>query len=85
MLKKLRASADVVILDTPPALLTVEMAELSRQVDSVLVVVCHGKVTRRSLTALGRQVETWRADVAGAVLTGADSEFGYGEYYGYGG
>jgi Mrp family chromosome partitioning ATPase len=85
LLKKLRDSADIVILDTPPALLTVEMAELSRLVDSVLVVVRQGKVTRRSLSQLGRQVETWRADVAGAVLTGAATELGYGEYYGYGG
>ena len=85
LLTELRGSADIVILDTPPALLTIEMAELSRLVDSVLVVVRQGKVTRRSLTSLGRQVETWRAEVAGAVLTGADSELGYGEYYGYGG
>ena len=84
LLKKLRVSADVVILDTPPALLTVEMAELSRQVDAVLVVVRQGKVTRRSLSALGRQVETWRADVAGAVFTGADAGTTYGEYYAYG-
>jgi polysaccharide biosynthesis transport protein len=85
LLKKLRASADVVILDTPPALLTVEMAELSRQVDSVLVVVRQGRVTRRSLSALGRQTETWRAEVAGAVLTGASADRGYGEYYAYSG
>jgi succinoglycan biosynthesis transport protein ExoP len=85
LLKKLRASADVVILDTPPALLTVEMAELSRLVDSVLVVVRRGKVTRRSLSALGRQAQSWPADVAGAVLTAADGEPSYSDYYAVGG
>jgi succinoglycan biosynthesis transport protein ExoP len=86
LMVRLRANADVVILDTPPALLTVDMAELSRQVDSVLVVVRQGKVTRRSLGALGRQIETWRADVSGAVLTGANAaDHGRADYYGYGG
>jgi Mrp family chromosome partitioning ATPase len=83
LLKELRASADVVILDTPPALLAVEMAELSRQVDTVLVVVRQGKLTRRSLSALGRQVETWQADVAGAVMTGTGGDYSYGSYYAY--
>src|SRR5204863_313335 len=38
LLKQLRGRADFVIIDTPPALLTVEMAELSRLIDDVLVV-----------------------------------------------
>jgi Mrp family chromosome partitioning ATPase len=81
LLSKLGASADVVILDTPPALATVEMAELSASVDAVLVVVRHGRVTRRSLLTLGRQAEGWRADIVGAVLTDSPSE--EDEYYYY--
>jgi non-specific protein-tyrosine kinase len=81
LLEKLGENADVVILDTPPALATVEMAELSSSVDAVLVVVRHGRVTRRSLVALNRQAEGWRADIVGAVLTDSPSE--EDEYYYY--
>jgi tyrosine-protein kinase len=73
--------ADVVILDTPPALATVEMAELSSVVDYVLVVVRHGKVTRRSLLALNRQSQGWRSEIVGAVITDAPAE--EDDYYYY--
>ncbi len=81
LLAKFGSNADVVLLDTPPALATVEMAELSRSVDLVLVVVRHGRVTRRSLLALNRQSEGWQSEIAGAVLTGAPSE--EDDYYYY--
>jgi len=81
LLETLGSGADVVVLDTPPALATVEMAELSASVDAVLVVVRHGGVTRRSLVALSRQAEGWRADIVGAVLTDSPAE--EDEYYYY--
>jgi len=81
LLERLGSGADVVVLDTPPALATVEMAELSASVDAVLVVVRHGRVTRRSLVALSRQAEGWRADIIGAVLTDSPAE--EDEYYYY--
>ena len=81
LLERLGSDADVVVLDTPPALATVEMAELSASVDAVLVVVRHGRVTRRSLVALSRQAEGWRADIVGAVLTDSPAE--EDEYYYY--
>jgi polysaccharide biosynthesis transport protein len=74
LLQELQEVVDVIILDTPPALATVEMAELSRNVDLVLVVVRHGQVSRRSILALNRQAEGWQADIAGAVLTGSPAE-----------
>jgi Mrp family chromosome partitioning ATPase len=81
LLKDLRARADFVILDTPPALLTVEMAELARLIDVVLVVVRQGRVTQRSLRSLGRQARSWPAELAGAVLTDAPGDEQYA-YYG---
>jgi succinoglycan biosynthesis transport protein ExoP len=81
LLQRLAADADVIILDTPPALATVEMAELSGSVDAVLVVVRHGRVTRRSLVTLSRQAEGWRAGIVGAVLTDSPAE--EDEYYYY--
>jgi succinoglycan biosynthesis transport protein ExoP len=76
-----KARADVVMLDTPPALVTVEMAELSRNVDQVIVVVRQGRVSRRSLRALARQTQSWRAKIAGAVLTDAPTEERHSYYY----
>lgn len=81
LLKQLRSRAEFVILDTPPALLTVEMAELSRLIDVVLVVVRQGRVTQRSLRSLGRQARSWPAELAGAVLTDAPGDEQYA-YYG---
>jgi Mrp family chromosome partitioning ATPase len=80
VLNDLKAAADLVILDTPPALMAVEMAELSRSVDMVLIVVRQGRVSRRSLRVLSRQAQNWPATVVGAVLTDAPAE-DYGEYY----
>lgn len=81
LLANLGEDADLVILDTPPALATVEMAELAPYVDFVLVVVRHGRVTRRSLQTLSRQAEGWRSEIVGAVIT--DSPPDSDEYYYY--
>jgi non-specific protein-tyrosine kinase len=82
LLKQLRGRADFVIIDTPPALLTVEMAELSRLIDDVLVVVRQGRVTQRSLRSLSRQARSWPAEVTGAVLTDAPAGEEQYAYYG---
>jgi Mrp family chromosome partitioning ATPase len=82
LLKQLRARADYVIIDTPPALLTVEMAELSRLIDDVLVVVRQGRVTQRSLRSLSRQARSWPAELTGAVLTDAPAGEEQYAYYG---
>jgi Mrp family chromosome partitioning ATPase len=82
LLKQLRVRADFIILDTPPALLTVEMAELARLVDDVLVVVRQGRVTQRSLRSLSRQARSWPAELAGAVLTDAPAGEEQYAYYG---
>lgn len=81
LLEELQSRADVIVLDTPPALATVEMAELSRNVDLVLVVVRHGQVSRRSILALNRQSEGWQAEIAGAVMTDSPAE--EDDYYYY--
>jgi succinoglycan biosynthesis transport protein ExoP len=81
LLDRLAQDADVVLLDTPPALATVEMAELSASVDAVIVVVRHGRVTRRSLLTLNRQAEGWQAEIVGAVLTDSPAE--EDDYYSY--
>jgi polysaccharide biosynthesis transport protein len=81
LVESLRQHADFVVLDTPPALLTVEMAELAGLIDSVLVVVRHGRVTHRNLRSLNRQARRWNTHIAGAVITDAAGEDQY-TYYG---
>jgi Mrp family chromosome partitioning ATPase len=71
---ELRKTADVILIDTPPAVLAVEMTELARAIDRIVVVVRQGLATRRSLQALGRQAQNWPADFVGAVLTDAHVE-----------
>jgi Mrp family chromosome partitioning ATPase len=81
LLDELRELADYVILDTPPALLTAEMAELSRHVDTVVVVVRQGRVSRRSLRSLSRQAQGWPAQFVGAVVTDATGDEEHDAYY----
>jgi len=81
MITWLRQHADVVILDTPPALLAVEMAELSPWVDNVLVVVRQGRLTSRDLSHLARQAAAWKAKIGGVVLVGAPSPSERALYY----
>ena len=82
LLDELRSRADYVVLDTPPALLAVEMSELASAIDVVLVVVRQGHVTQRNLRSLSRQARTWDAPLAGAVLTDAPAESRTAYYYG---
>ena len=84
LLRDLRGRHEFVVLDTPPALLTVEMAELGRLIDLVLVVVRQGRATQRTLRSLGKQAQAWPAELVGAVLTDAPPQEAYATYY-YGG
>jgi Mrp family chromosome partitioning ATPase/capsular polysaccharide biosynthesis protein len=81
MIEHLRNEADLVIIDTPPALLTAEMAELSGAVDGVIVVVRYGGPTRRDLAQLARQATTWQAGIRGVVLTAAPTSSERQQYY----
>lgn len=82
VIRQFHDQADLIILDTPPALLTVEMTELAQLIDLVLVVVRQGRVSQRSLRSLARQARTWPAEVAGAVLTDVPKVGDYTDYYG---
>jgi Mrp family chromosome partitioning ATPase/capsular polysaccharide biosynthesis protein len=82
LLRALRAEAQMVVIDTPPALLTSEMTELAELIDLAVVVVRQGYVSRRSLRSLARHAASWPTDVAGAVLTDVRVSGAYGTYYG---
>jgi polysaccharide biosynthesis transport protein len=82
LLEELRRLFDTVVIDTPPALQVGDPMSLSAHVDGV-VVVCRMDILRRPvLTELRRTLDASPAEKLGFVLTGAESEDGYG--YGYG-
>jgi len=87
LIERLEAEADVVVLDTPPALPVTDAVVLASQADGVLLVTDAGR-TRRS--AALRALENLRqvgANVVGAALNrlSARSSGGYYYYYYYAG
>jgi len=81
LLASLSENADYIVVDTPPALAMPEMTEISELVDTVLVVVRHGRVSRRSLAALTRLRRNWRSADVVAVLVGTPRhDEGYAYY-----
>ena len=82
VLATLRKKADYIVIDTPPALSVPDMTEIAQLVDMILVVVRHGRVSRRSLNALTRLHRQWPEVQVAAVLVGTPRhEDSYG-YYG---
>jgi len=71
---------DYVIIDTPPALALPDVTELTKLLDGVMVVVRHGRATRRSLTALSRLHRSWPDIRKGAVLVGVPRQQTYSYY-----
>ncbi len=84
ILSELGEEADYVVIDTPPALSVPDVTELTKYVDVVLVVVRHGRVSRRSLAALDRLHRTWPDVEVNAVLVGTPPHGDTYAYYGSG-
>ena len=82
LLEELRKPFDTVVIDTPPALQVGDPMSLSAHVDAVLVVCRMDMLRRPVLNELRRALDASPAEKLGFVLTGAESEDGYG--YGYG-
>lgn len=86
IINNLRASADFVILDSPPIVPVTDAVVLSSRVDAVMMVVQAGKTRRRHLAKSSDLLRQADAPVIGAVLNGAGrhARYGYYERYGYG-
>lgn len=67
---------DLVILDSPPVLLTADALILATQVDGALVVVRAGQTERDSALYAVQQLESVGATVVGAVLNDSTAEAG---------
>ncbi len=79
-LQSITAQADIVLVDSPPALPVTDALVLSQRVDATVIVATAGTTTQR---AAARAVEILRqvnAPVIGAVLNGVSEEGRYGSY-----
>lgn len=85
LLRKLRARYDLVLLDSPPALLVADPVSIASQVDAVVWVSRAGVVTRPYLGRVAGMISRNEMPVIGFVLNGVTrDESGYGYGYGYG-
>lgn len=89
LLDTLRAKFDVILVDTPPVLVTADAALMSVQADGVLVVVRAGRTEREAARHAVEQIRNVGGRILGAVLNDPDARtprYGrYGDYYyGYG-
>jgi tyrosine-protein kinase len=87
VLQRLRARADVVLVDSPPILQVGDALTLSTAVDGIVVVAGRDRIRRPVLAELRRALEQSPAAKLGFVLTGAGlgESYGYGDYYETGG
>ncbi|HEY5220185.1 MAG TPA: polysaccharide biosynthesis tyrosine autokinase [Gemmatimonadaceae bacterium] len=89
LLQTLRGRFDVVLIDTPPVLVTADAALMGVQADGVVMVVRAGKSERAAASHAVEQIVHLGGRMLGAVLNDPDARtprYGrYGDYYyGYG-
>ena len=84
LLEQLRSSYDIVLIDSPPALLVTDAVAISAKTDAVIWVAQAGVVTRPQLDRAAELIERSRMPVIGFVVNRMDTrsaDYGY-EYYG---
>jgi len=89
LLTRLGESFDLVLLDSPPAIVLTDACVLAAKVDTVVFVLEAGKVTREAGREMRRLIENARGAILGGVLnklklTGSDYYYYYYYYYDYG-
>src|SRR5690606_19057217 len=67
-LRRLRGTADLVLIDSPPLLAVADAAEIAQHVDGVLL-VCGPDTPRQVLAEVRRRLDLVRAPLLGYVLT----------------
>jgi len=84
LLKKLRANYDLVLLDSPPALLVADPVSIASMADAVVWVSRAGVVTRPYLSRAAGLIDRNEMPVIGFVINGvstSEAGYGYGSYY----
>jgi capsular exopolysaccharide synthesis family protein len=86
LLEQLRSRYDVVLIDSPPALLLTDAVSIASKTDAVVWVARAGAVTRPHLTRAAQMIERSAMPIIGFTLNRMDSSidpYGYGYGYGY--
>jgi tyrosine-protein kinase Etk/Wzc len=86
LLKEASQQYDLILIDSPPALLFTDACVLASLVDGVFIVVRAGQVTPDAVARTQSLLVGVKAKVVGAILNGTPSADGYGPYgyrYGY--
>ncbi|MGQ0668922.1 MAG: polysaccharide biosynthesis tyrosine autokinase [Actinomycetota bacterium] len=85
LLESLRASADFVIIDTPPLLAVADALVLAPKSDGVIIIADSGTTTRGAVAHTREQLQQVGAKIVGGVLNNFDPQRGkyYANYYGY--
>ena len=71
LLEKLKAQADVVVLDAPPVTVAVDASVLAEKTDGLLLVVRAGHTRRDRIEQAQELLERFRVNLLGAVFTDA--------------
>jgi succinoglycan biosynthesis transport protein ExoP len=86
LIEEMKEIAEIVIFDTPPALVVTDAVVLSPRMDAMILVIEQGRVTSRAIAEIRRMVEQARGKIAGAVFnkvkSGASGYYYY-HYYRY--
>jgi polysaccharide biosynthesis transport protein len=82
LLAELREVADVVIIDSPPLLVS-DAAVLSAKVDGVILVMQPGETSISEAQGVLAQLQRAEAHIVGVVLNRIPRQRGYGSYYYY--
>ena len=77
----LKARADVILFDAPPAIAVTDAAVLGTKVDGVLLVIRAGKTRREHAQRAKELLERVQVRVVGAVLNNAPPDQSMGGYY----
>ena len=85
LLQRISGSYDLLVLDSPPVLLTPDSAVLGAVCDGVLLVLRAGRTQQQAAREALRQLAAVDAHVVGAVLNDPDSKVPlYDRQYAYG-
>jgi capsular exopolysaccharide synthesis family protein len=80
----LRASFDLVLIDSPPVLPVTDAAVLAKDADGTLIVVAAAQTKRIDLRRAAEKLAQVNASIMGTVLNQVTRQTGYGYGYGYG-
>lgn len=83
LLKELRDNYDMVIIDSPPALVVTDAQIIATKCDGVILVVSAGTTKRAAVAKMKSSLEHVKARIIGSVLNNMDRKNGSGTYYYY--